>query len=1025
MAKDLSSWRRGARSLSLALACATTVAAGCQGSGGGSDVPASGASNAASAGASVAGSAAASGAANKPAADPGPILTRVDGAMAATELPDLVVTADAVLTTPNGVYLQIAMPDATAGLVPGLLEVGDLRVRGDRHAFAVPAGEGRVPDRPLAYVRLSGAEAAGDLEVVWRQPATLLDAGVRQVLKVRTEGAEAMADLDQRFFEAAARWFSKRGNLGTLRASLFGVYAARRFEVLADQRRPEALRRPQRLPMTDLNEAMRLYTGLASVEEALQADRALDLPADAYRGPDRALSALEPVSLPGHPWAEMLAALGKPPVVEPLAAFAPLDHAWLHFHDLRTLVRLGEDVEALLSPVGRVVEEQPGERHLVSTYEKQLGLRRTALSKTLGHVATQGVGLVVSDPFFRDGTGIGLLFHVRGDGKLLETTLATYEAEIRARHKDVTDYTYQVGPHTVRHLMTPDRTVWQHRVRIDDVELVANSKSVVEAVLAAKGGTAPSLADAGEYRYFRARTPFGTETEDGYAYLSDAFVLKAISPRSKVLQGRRMVGRSEIMAINFAAMLYGWLEGKTAPDTATLIKAGLLDKGATTHAGGGEILFDPALGAHSQRFGDARISVPLDEMPLTRVSETEAGAYERFRETYSRYWRGFIDPVGVRIRRGDDGRLSLDARMLPLISGSDYNELERMVGRQRVTPGPAATGFRMVLAVGADASLRRELSDLGRSATGNRDLGLDWLGDWVMVGVADRSGLWDAALSLGEIPSARGRTADREVDTRKKVLDRMPLYAGLHVKNKLTLAANLSALKGLVNSAAPGMVTWEPNGDYREQSVVTVRERIDGDGVGVHYAIVKDVFLISLERGTLEQQIDAVLAGEIPGSVPAGKAEDEATDAAQSSLEIRPASADGWLVRTLLGLTERGVVSANRLALMAADDLDRSGLIDPTDAAALSARAARWLGFEPMVAHGGTFVRDPDGAIGHSLVGTAVAPFWPAIPVKDSPITAFYQTIATLRATLSFEGEGNTRGLRSTVEWQRAGEGKP
>ena len=46
------------------------------------------------------------------------------------------------------------------------------------------------------------------------------------------------------------------------------------------------------------------------------------------------------------------------PVVEPLAAYVPHDMLYVHFHDLRTLVRLAADLDELVTPLVRVLEEQ-------------------------------------------------------------------------------------------------------------------------------------------------------------------------------------------------------------------------------------------------------------------------------------------------------------------------------------------------------------------------------------------------------------------------------------------------------------------------------------------------------------------------------------------------------------------------------------------------------------------------------------------------------------------------------------------
>ncbi|MCA9546623.1 MAG: hypothetical protein KC613_19595 [Myxococcales bacterium] len=992
------------------------AAVGCQ-RGEGPAAPPASAGSAAASGAAPGSTAASVATAPADRTDPGPQLKREAGRVEPKSLPPVALDADACGKVRGAWYCELPMPDDLSKLPAGVLLRGRLRVRGDRYALAVPAGEGRVRDRPLAMVRFTGAQALPDqFTIDWLQPSTGHEPGARAVIEVSTGSAEARGELDLRFYEAAHRWFRARGVVGFERQDLFSTFAAGRFEHLANQARPPERRRPRQASRSDLANTMALYTGLTSVEEALQADRGLNLPPEDYRQGKTPLADIKGVDLPGHPWPEMIAELGKEAVIEPLAAYAPNDQLYLHFHDLRTLVGLADDLDELVRPVGRVLEERSGTRDLAGRYERQLGVERLGLAKTLGHVAAKGVALLAADPFLRDGADVSVLFHLRNRAILVKA-LESYEARTRQRRPDVKVETLTLAGKPVRRLFTDDGEVNQYRLDLgDEVLAVTNSQGAAEALLAVQADPTLSLAQAGEFQYFRALYPFAEDQEDGFAFLSDRFVGHAVSPTTKVLQGRRMAAWSALMAVNQAALLYGWLEGERPRSAQDLVDAGLLDKGQLAHVDGSPIRFDPQTGA-SSKWGRVSGMAPLSAWPRLPATANEAGAYERFRETYRNYWRGFIDPIGVRIQRKPDGKtLALDARMLPLLQGSDYNRLARDVGDARITPGPSAEGLRLVLGVGKDAGLRRTLGELGRATSGSRDLGLDWLGEWVMVGTADRSGLWDAALSLGEVPGTHGPGAFGDGETRKKVINRMPLYAGAHVAQPLALAGALTALKALAQSAAPGMLTWEPTARYRDVDIVTVQEKFEGPGIAVHYAVAKGVFLLAFERATLEAQLDAVLDGQIPKAAAAGDARD---DNPQSLIEVRPAAGDGWLARTLLGLTEWANLRANRAALFAWEDLivGMPGL--PEDPAARDAVAKAWLGYTPASAHGGIYRQAPGGEVEHSVYGSEVAPSWPELPVADSPVTAFTRQLAELTLSVSFEGEGRTRGLRTRLSWTR------
>jgi hypothetical protein len=947
-------------------------------------------------------------------ADPGPILSRGTGKRAVEKRPDVVVPVEAWFVEGGAAYAQVGMPERLSDLAAGPENAALIEVKAaGRHGFAVPSGEGRLVDRPLVFVRFDGATPPPDgFTLHWRQASTTDgQPGQRQLLTVkRAADAEQEKELPARFLQAAGRWFQGRGRAGPLRQEAFYTFAGARLSRMAHATGRTAGRLRQGV-RSDLSQMMRLYTGMTSVDEALQSDRGLLL-RTAEGARDIPLAQVEGLRLPPHPWDRMIAGLpGAPqPIVESLAKSVPEDMLYLHFHDLRTLVRLAEELDQMVTPVGRAVEEQGGPRHLFKRYERQLVLERMGLSKTLGHMAAKGIAIVSSDPLFREGTDVSLLFHMRNQG-LLDTALSRYEVRARARRPDIVESTYTVGAHSVRLLSTPDGDVRQHKVVVGELLVVSNSRAALSAILEAHGGQRPRLADSGDFRYFRARFPFDTKAEDGFLFISDAFVAHTVSPRVKILQARRMAAAAELQGIASATLMHGWLTGKRARSYEALIASGVLDPSEKLHSDGSPIEFDAARGPWSASWGRFSEMRPLADSPLEHVSANEKAAYKRFSESYQAYWRGYIDPIGVRIHRSDDG-MALEARMMPLIHRSEYNDLAAAVGDKRLVPPKLTDGLRFTLAVAADSSLRRELDRMGQGMTGHRDVGLSWLGDWVMVGLSDRSGLWDMALAGGEVPSVEGPRAFRDSTTRKKVLARAPLYAGVQVRNKLALAGTLTALKSVVGSAAPGVVEWGPSEPHGKVPVVRIKENLSTDegleGVALHYATVKDVFLLSLDRATLEAQIDAVLAGRTP------KLAKDAKETAQAIIGIRPGAESTWLRKTLLGLLERGMSYGNRAAYRGHEALAR-GL---PGAAVTDEDGLNWLGYVPLTAHGGT-IEMKDGAAFNPVYGSEDEPLIPKVPVADSPVSQALSLLDGLQLTLGFEGAGEHRALATTLKWKR------
>lgn len=938
------------------------------------------------------------------------ILTRETGKRAAEVRPPITVKAERTHVADGAVFLEVAMPADMGALLNRINSDAQLQVEGDRPGLAVPAGEGRIADRPLAFVRLTGTAVPSALTVTWSTMADLNGAaGVRQTLKIDPTGAQDSPGLAGRFYKAAGRWFRRRGTVGAARAAPFYVFAGARLEALGEAKRPggrpEQLRRNRR---GDVGEAMSLYTGWTSIEEALQADRGLRARGGDWKDAKVPLADIKAVSLPGHPWDELIAKTNAP-VIEPLAAWAPAEFVYLHFSDLREMVRLMEEADTLLTPVARLLEAQAGTAHFAKRYETQLALRRSVLSKTFGHTAAKSVAIVASDPFLREGTDVSLVFHVANQA-LLEGTLARYATEARAARPDATETTYAIGEHTVRLLATPDGAVQRHQVMVRDVLIVSNSRAAVERIIAAGTGKTLALGASGDFRYFRARYPFAP-SEMGFLFISDAFVLNAVGPRTKILQARRTMARASLAAVNYAMLLHGWLQGTPARDVKAAIGLGLLTPEDLQTPDGAPIRWSPERGARSEIWGSPAGLQPLIELDLKTVTRAEADAYRAFETTYQRYWRGFIDPIGVRFTRRPDGGLDLDGRMMPLIERSEYRDLARAVGDVRVGAPDLKAGLRLMMSVAPDSSLRRDIDRLGKDLSRKSDVGLGWLGDWVAIGIGDNPAVWDAALALGEVPSTGGRDAYRSRDNRTAILRGFPLYVAAHVKGRLAFTATLLGVRKAVDSVAPGAISWGPSGEHRGVPLVTITETFTGSGIALHYAIVEDAFVASLDRRTLLGLVDQLLDSPRPTSRvgPIEKAGE-----GQGVIDFAP-RADGHVGRMLLGLLEAGAVRANRSAARAYAALARGRPGEPIT----TASALAHLGVEPMHANGGQYSVGPDGIVTHSLYGSELEPSWPPLPVKDAAASAFLERLAHLRMTVGFEGEGVTRGLHTTVRWAR------
>jgi hypothetical protein len=762
--------------------------------------------------------------------------------------------------------------------------------------------------------------------------------------------------------------------------------------------------RPRR---TELSQLMYTTTAATSMQEALQHDRGLRLGFES--GPATIpIAELRPPALAAHPWKEMMAGLPDPAAgtPEPLAKATPAEFWYVRFDDIRVMLRVLDEADAWVTPVAHIMEERAEVRELSQRYQRQLGLRRTGLAKALGHTVIERVALMGSDPYLREGSDVTFVFELRNQ-TVFDTELARHMDEHRAEVPGIVQSTLTHGTHTITVQRDPTGAVRQYRALVDPLAVVSNSEVAIKAVLDAIDGKRRRLSDDEDLTYMLARDP---GEHDGFAFLGDRFIAEVVGPHQKVLAARRQQALAELLTPGYAALLYGWLEGKAPADTEALITAGLLDRTELRHESGGVIEFETGGTARSSWGSPAALDPLLDQPVPTLVSEAERNAYDGFARGYQEYWRQFMDPIAIRLDledgAGDAATATIDVRVLPLIEGSDYGELEEIVGTERIDVPAIDDGLQLVWAVGADSDLRRELDRSANALGGKADIGLGWLGDWVMVGTLDRRSLVDMLAAVEEDiqlprpPPGDTRVLDLEL---AQLGGKLPVYAAAHVRNPAALVATLTAIRATINEVGPGMVRWGEHSRYRDYPIVRVGVDPKAPGefsayaesLALYYVQAGEVLVMALDPKVLESLIDRVVDGGGPKRGVAG--------GPQFVMEARMVKERaGW---TAVAWALQGQANRTQSSARSAAEILLRG--DPSIATPeqLVTRGQDYLGAYPVSASGRPdFVLTPHGA-SDPVHGSEIAPAYPELPVEQSPIAGLMERLTGMRATVAFDRE--------------------
>jgi hypothetical protein len=938
-----------------------------------------------------------------PIDEPNPLKARVLARLVRDkqEWLELRIEDESTLARWQGPHLPEYATDVAAGELPALAFAAQLRSHPSPHLWIRrPQSMSGKPLRADGYIRASSSEPGRHFQL---QAA---------------DAAAARVDptLPSRFAEALAE------HLRTRRGPWYSFATQKLTQRFGDKakvagRPPVRGTMPERAHHGDFAQLMETTTGVTSIQEALQMDRGLLFAAG--RKPTIGIDTLRPPALARHPWTEMMAKLGGRYTPDPLAASVPAEFYYLRAGSLTVLLKLLDQIDAWGTPASQVLDERAEDHGLGQRYEAQLGLARGPLTRLLGPAVVSELAIVGSDPYVKEGSDLTFLFRIKSKTMFdaaIATTLATYAdahgslGATLLKHQGV----------TITAMRSPDGGVRQHRAAVGDLEIVSNSEGAIRRVLDSVARSKPCLSDEPDFQYMLARDP--DAKADALAFMSDRFVAEVIGPRQKILEARRQIALGELLTPGYAALLFGWLNGRSPASIEELENSGLLSRDELKHGAGAALRWSPGRGALSS-WGTPAAMTPLIDLPRPeQVSEDERDGYQRFASSYERNWRGYVDPTAIRITfdppTSSGSTLGAEMRVLPLIDQSDYRAFVQLVGTARVQAPPAPSGARAVAALGELAGLRRELGHSARRFMG-KNLELDWIGEWAMVGVLDRSVLAEVTLAMdADLPQLPNPQQHREGARVGEIeqFARLPAYAAIGVRSTLGAGLVLTSLRKMAEEAMPGMVRWGEDRRHRGVPIVRVEFNphlaLPGSAkpgkVTVLYALMPDALLISLHEGALLAMIDARLEGRGPNSARGADAQDDRYP--QFALDI--SSDKGAALWTVLSwILEQTALEGTARSRESAEVLLRGAPEQAADPAAMRALALAYFGSAPITPDGASWSLSPQG-VRDPVRGTPYAPIFPSVPVPGSPVDKVMAALRRFHAELGFDPEPGPRGAQ-------------
>ena len=714
---------------------------------------------------------------------------------------------------------------------------GEVFISGERlQAWELP---NRLFENSVIAIRAEkGIEVAGRLFV----PKAGFTGMTALKFKVATENAKAESKVE--FLKAKENHYRRLLDRNLPGAAWFRHQESEAIKARGGKvvDRLDTIRRANRLTPFEPEDTYEMFSGGRAISENLQLDRLLP-----PTGPGTntiSITNLSGITIHEMDWKALIKDIKSQP--DPLAAYIPFDQHALFFPTFSAMTEMMDEAEADGTPVLQLLEPRSEDANSRGRYQKQLCLELSEISRLLGPQVINSVAFTGSDPYLPSGTDVGVLFESKQPG-VLRTFIAARQVAMQQAHPTAKTVNGELEGVPYTGVVSPDRSVCSYVAGLDQVVLVSNSLYQLGCLVQTAKGRKPALAAQDEYVYFRNRYRRGESDETAFLILTDATIRRWCGPQWRIANSRRTIVASALAELQ-ARHLEELVGGKIKPGPIQT-DLSLADVGEIQMISGGVVC---------SAYGTLGFLTPIAELPLTRVTQAEADAYNRWRDGYQENWRQYFDPIAVRFSV-TARRLSAEVTVMPLIAGTDYRQVINVTSGSRIMPGtgdphPEAL-LHLAMAINTQSETIQQagnfLASINPSLKANP---LGWLGESIAI-YADQDPFWDKL-----------STADKSEKFLELNYHQLPLAFQCEVKNPLGLAAFLAALRAYVEQTAPKLTVWQ-NAEYNGQSYVKVASIQTGDAgalrdLAIYYAVTPRSLVLTLNEPLLKRALDRESARE-------------------------------------------------------------------------------------------------------------------------------------------------------------------
>ncbi|MBT5230507.1 MAG: hypothetical protein HOM11_09560 [Methylococcales bacterium] len=501
--------------------------------------------------------------------------------------------------------------------------------------------------------------------------------------------------------------------------------------------------------------ALSLFSGETAIRESLYEQTLLGH--KSTTGKPVSISLLTPPKIQSHPYESILKQAKTLPdfnsTVPTITQLVASDHFMLMINDAKKALPWLENAADTGFNFASLISGGHLERGLVNRYLNKLNITRPLAEQVLDKASITQMAITSPDLYFTEGTDVTVILESQSNALIQEAIKLVLGVTAETESSGIFYYTGSNSNQNPAYIAFHEQ--W--------LILSSSKKAVLTALNLAKNNGQGSLGASAEFQYMNHVLPTQQDTSGFYAYLSDPFIRKMISPTTKILQLRRSLARSKLEKIIAAKLLYK-MDHQQEADQATLIKQGYL---TTAHFNDGDISLHQDGTVSSKKYGRLKEMTPIENFAIDEVEAWEAKAYKTYSTDYSDQWSQFFDPIGIRFTAGSPWEIQ--TVILPLVENTLYNTVRQTLGSNpkpmplpQVTPTPIS-------------QLSFQLNDTSRNTIANSYLldeifghraedtapWLEWLGHNIHFALYDNDPVIafgsGEAISMLTLPTSTGR----------------------------------------------------------------------------------------------------------------------------------------------------------------------------------------------------------------------------------------------------------------------------